>query len=82
MGLEANFEALFWAVSNRGRKPWLWPALLLPPGRQANRAAKGESDGAGFAQALARSGYATDPQYAAKLTRILDGRQMRRTITA
>lgn len=41
-----------------------------------------QSDGAGFAQGLQRAGYATDPQYADKLTRILNGARMRRTIMA
>ena len=41
-----------------------------------------QNSSAGFAQALQRSGYATDPQYGQKLTRILEGWQMRRTITA
>ncbi len=35
------------------------------------------ADVAGFAQALQASGYATDPKYADKLTRILDGPTMR-----
>lgn len=40
------------------------------------------SDSAGFAQGLQRAGYATDPQYADKLTRILNGARMRQTIMA
>ena len=40
-----------------------------------------QSDGAGFAQGLQRAGYATDPQYAEKLTRILNGASLRQTLT-
>lgn len=39
-------------------------------------------DAAGFAQSLQRAGYATDPLYAQKLTRILSGPRMRQTFTA
>ena len=39
-----------------------------------------QRDGAGFAQGLQRAGYATDPRYAEKLTNILNGERMRRTI--
>ncbi len=41
-----------------------------------------QSDSAGFAQGLQRAGYATDPQYAAKLTGILNGARMRQTLMA
>jgi peptidoglycan hydrolase FlgJ len=41
-----------------------------------------QSDTTGFAWGLQRAGYATDPQYAAKLTNILQGPRMRRTIMA
>jgi peptidoglycan hydrolase FlgJ len=41
-----------------------------------------QGDSAGFAQGLQRAGYATDPQYAAKLTSILNGARMRQTIMA
>ena len=41
-----------------------------------------QSDGAGFAQGLQRAGYATDPQYAEKLTRILNGASLRQTLLA
>jgi flagellar protein FlgJ len=40
-----------------------------------------QSDGAGFAQGLQRAGYATDPRYAEKLTRILNGASLRQTLT-
>lgn len=41
-----------------------------------------QSHSAGFAQGLQRAGYATDPLYAAKLTRILNSPDMRRTLMA
>jgi len=41
-----------------------------------------QSDSAGFARSLQRAGYATDPLYAAKLTRILNSPAMRETMTA
>jgi flagellar protein FlgJ len=41
-----------------------------------------QTDGAAFAQGLQRAGYATDPRYADKLTSILNGARMRRTIMA
>ncbi len=39
-----------------------------------------QSDGAGFAQGLQRAGYATDPRYAAKLTQIINGSSLRKTL--
>ncbi len=54
----------------------------LMQGNRRYAAVLRQSSSAGFAQALQRSGYATDPQYGEKLTRILEGWQMRRTITA
>ena len=39
-----------------------------------------QSDSAGFAQGLQRAGYATDPQYADKLTRVLNGARLRQTV--
>jgi peptidoglycan hydrolase FlgJ len=41
-----------------------------------------QNDSAGFAHGLQRAGYATDPQYADKLTRILNSARMRQTIMA
>ncbi|HUX26982.1 MAG TPA: flagellar assembly peptidoglycan hydrolase FlgJ [Burkholderiales bacterium] len=41
-----------------------------------------QSDSAGFARSLQRAGYATDPLYAAKLTRILNSPAMRQTMMA
>jgi flagellar protein FlgJ len=41
-----------------------------------------QHDSAGFAQGLQRAGYATDPQYADKLTRVLNGPRMRQTMVA
>ena len=38
-----------------------------------------QRDSAGFAQGLQRAGYATDPQYADKLTRVLNGMRLRQT---
>lgn len=37
-----------------------------------------ETTGAGWARAVARAGYATDPQYADKLIAVMDGRNMTR----
>jgi len=37
-----------------------------------------ESTGAGWARAVARAGYATDPDYAEKLIAVMDGRNMTR----
>jgi flagellar protein FlgJ len=54
----------------------------LLQGSRRYAAVLNQTDSAGFARGLQRAGYATDPQYAEKLTRILEGRQMRRTITA
>jgi len=54
----------------------------LMQGSRRYAAVLNQTDSAGFARGLQRAGYATDPQYAEKLTRILEGRQMRRTITA
>jgi flagellar protein FlgJ len=41
-----------------------------------------QNDSAGFAQGLQRAGYATDPQYADKLTRVLNGSRLRQTLMA
>ncbi len=41
-----------------------------------------QNDGAGFAQGLQRAGYATDPNYADKLTRVLNGARLRQTLAA
>ena len=41
-----------------------------------------QNDSAGFAQGLQRAGYATDPQYADKLTRVLNGARLRQTFVA
>jgi flagellar protein FlgJ len=41
-----------------------------------------QKDSAGFAQGLQRAGYATDPQYADKLTRVLNGARLRQTLMA
>jgi flagellar protein FlgJ len=40
----------------------------------------GQQDAAGFAQELQRAGYATDPQYADKLTRIIEGATLRNAL--
>lgn len=42
----------------------------------------GTSDAAGFAQGLQRAGYATDPMYADKLTRIIGGATLRNALAA
>ena len=54
----------------------------LMQGNRRYAAVLKQRNGAGFAQGLQRAGYATDPQYADKLTRILNGARMRRTIMA
>jgi len=54
----------------------------LMQGNRRYAAVLKQRDGAGFAQGLQRAGYATDPQYADKLTRILNGSRMRQTIMA
>lgn len=54
----------------------------LMQGNSRYAAVLGQRDAAGFAQGLQRAGYATDPRYADKLTGILNGARMRRTITA
>lgn len=42
----------------------------------------GQSDAAGFAKALSRAGYATDPMYADKLTRIIGGSTLRTALSS
>ncbi|GAA5183908.1 flagellar assembly peptidoglycan hydrolase FlgJ [Niveibacterium umoris] len=42
----------------------------------------GQSDAAGFARALSRGGYATDPMYADKLTRIIGGNTLRAALSS
>ena len=54
-------------------------ALLVENPRYRSVAGHG-SDTAGFARALQDSGYATDPQYADKISRILDSPTMRTVI--
>lgn len=54
----------------------------LMQGNQRYAAVLKQTDSAGFAHGLQRAGYATDPQYGQKLTQILNGARMRRTITA
>jgi flagellar protein FlgJ len=54
----------------------------LMQGNRRYAAVLKQNDSAGFAQGLQRAGYATDPQYADKLTRILNGARMRQTIGA
>lgn len=41
-----------------------------------------QNDSAAFAQGLQRAGYATDPQYADKLTRVLNGARLRQSVFA
>ncbi len=54
----------------------------LMQGNRRYAAVLRQTDSVAFAQGLQRAGYATDPQYADKLTRILNGASMRRTIVA
>lgn len=49
--------------------------LLGSTGRYAE--VPGQASAEGFAGALARAGYATDPRYAAKLSRVIDGATLR-----
>ena len=46
-------------------------ARLLSNNPRYRNVIAGAQDAAGFAQGLQRAGYATDPHYAAKLTRII-----------
>ena len=55
--------------------------LLADNPRYASALGQGENI-AGFAHALSRGGYATDPAYAAKLTSIADSPQMREALAA
>jgi flagellar protein FlgJ len=41
----------------------------------------GQRDATAFARGLAQAGYATDPQYAEKLTRIIAGNTLREALT-
>jgi flagellar protein FlgJ len=50
-------------------------AKLLSTSPRYAKGVVGESDPARFAQALAAGGYATDPQYAAKLERVIASAQ-------
>jgi flagellar protein FlgJ len=52
----------------------------LMQGNRRYAAVLKQTDSAGFAYGLQRAGYATDPQYGQKLTQILNGARMRRTI--
>lgn len=45
-------------------------------------AVRGQQDAAGFARALQQGGYATDPAYAEKLTRIINGDSLRQGMLA
>jgi flagellar protein FlgJ len=42
----------------------------------------GQQDGAAFARSLQNSGYATDPMYADKLSRIISGPTLRQALLA
>jgi flagellar protein FlgJ len=55
--------------------------MLADNPRYAQALGKGENI-AGFAHALSRGGYATDPSYAAKLTTIANSPQMREALAA
>jgi len=54
----------------------------LMRGNQRYAAVLKQSDSAAFAQGLQRAGYATDPQYADKLIRVLNSARMRQAIFA
>lgn len=54
-------------------------SLLTASPRYA--AVLGQRDAAAFARGLAQAGYATDPHYAEKLTRIIDGNTLREALT-
>ncbi|HMW51455.1 MAG TPA: flagellar assembly peptidoglycan hydrolase FlgJ [Rhodocyclaceae bacterium] len=57
-----------------------YAAMLANNPRYA--AVMGQSDASGFARALQSAGYATDPQYADKLTRIIQGNTLRTALAA
>lgn len=52
----------------------------LIQGNQRYAQVLGQTDSAAFAQGLQRAGYATDPKYADKLTRILNGARMQSVV--
>jgi len=56
-----------------------WGKLVANSARYAKAAAAG-NDAAAFAQGLQSGGYATDPAYAEKLTRVLNHALLRRTV--
>jgi flagellar protein FlgJ len=58
-----------------------YAALLSDSPRYARALGQGENI-AGFAHALVRGGYATDPAYAAKLTAIANSAQMREALAS
>ena len=58
-----------------------YATLLSDSPRYARALGQGENI-AGFAHALVRGGYATDPAYAAKLTAIANSQQMRDALAA
>ena len=53
---------------------------LLKTSPRYSEAVNSGGDGRRFAQSLQRAGYATDPQYAAKLTAIAEGPTLRRAL--
>jgi len=56
-----------------------WAKLLTGSARYAKAVAAGD-DAAGFAQGLQSAGYATDPAYAEKLTKVLNHVLLKRTV--
>lgn len=77
-GVETREVARFRAYDSIEQSFQDYVALLKNSPRYAD--AVGMSDGRQFARALQRAGYATDPQYAAKLTAIAEGPTMRRAL--
>ena len=71
----------FRAYDNPGQAFADYAQMLSGNPRYARALGQGENV-AGFAHALSRGGYATDPSYAAKLTAIANSPQMREALAA
>lgn len=77
-GQEVREQASFRAYGSTEQGFADYVSLLKHSPRYAQ--ALGQSDTQGFAQALQRAGYATDPHYAAKLTAIAEGPTLQRAL--
>lgn len=78
-GVAKKVVEKFRAYNNYGESFRDWAALIANNPRYAGVLAAGRGDAHGFAQALQRAGYATDPAYAAKLTRVITAAPLRGT---